>query len=132
MSEAPKTIHLLTSDAVQFAQKYEHPALELPCVLDDVSQYHHDDKVTALEAERDQALAREAALKDNTQHCRELQLEVNSLKAQLDSQKSRVEGLKATLARIDQIADQADAAPLCMGEIRQLIAMSRKAPEGER
>lgn len=50
MTEAPKTIHILTSDAVLFAQKYGHPKLELPCVGDVSDEYHHNDTVTALQA----------------------------------------------------------------------------------
>ena len=38
---------------------------------------------------------------------------------------------RAVLDRIDAIAKAADAAPLCMGEIQQLIAMHRAALEGE-
>ena len=61
MIEAPKTIHLLTSDAVLFAQKYGHPKLEMPCVGDDFVEYHHHDTVTSLEAK---AARYEAALRD--------------------------------------------------------------------
>lgn len=59
MTEAPKTIHILTSDAVLFAQKYGHPKLELPCVGDVSDAYHHNDTVTAL---RDKVARLEAAL----------------------------------------------------------------------
>ena len=38
---------------------------------------------------------------------------------------------RAVLDRIDAIAKMADAAPLCMGEIQQLITMHRAALEGE-
>lgn len=98
MSDAPKVIW-----AQQTAVGWEEPHSTIYQV-DHFHKYHHADTVTALEAERDQALAREAALKDNTQRCRELQLEVNSLKAQLQDQ------ALSHLATIGQLTDQLDTA----------------------
>lgn len=66
MTEAPKTIHILTSDAVMFARKYGHPKLELPCVGDVSDAYHHNDTVTAL---RDKVARLEAALGEVKADC---------------------------------------------------------------
>lgn len=103
MSDAPKVIWAAGDEITPEWEGIWH----VDASVEGGTKYHHDDTVTALEAERDQALAREAALKDNNQHCRELQLEVNSLKSQLQDQ--ALSHLAAMGQYYDQITSPAHA-----------------------
>ncbi len=87
----------------------------------EIGQQHLKDIFKSLVVERDQALAREAALKDNTQHCRELQLEVNSLKSQLQDQ--ALSHLAAMGQYYDQITNPAHAAKVLLGDMYAKDAM---------
>lgn len=79
------------------------------------AQRYHDTKLAAITAERD-TLAKQA--EDCARSCAEQAEVIQTLTGQLAE-------ARGTLDRIDVIAEVADAAPLCMGEIRELIKMNR-------
>ena len=117
MSEAPKVIWAAGDEITPEWEGIWH----VDASVHGGTKYLRGDTVTALEAERDQALAREAALKDNTQHCRELQLEVNSLKSQLQDQ--ALSHLAAMGQYYDQITNPAHAAKVLLGDMYAKDAM---------